>query len=102
MWEDQRLPLFMRAADWEQEERRVNPRIPCFLLVDYATQGRAYRDFVKNISIGGAFIESLKLPTGPEITLVLSCFEGQKPLKIAGQVAWVAPEGIGVKFKPGR
>ena len=102
MWEDKQLPLFMRADDWKHEERRVHPRIPCLLLVDYATQYCVYRDFIKNVSVGGAFIESSRLPIGPEITLTFSLFDAVKPLKITGQVVRLGPEGIGVRFRLGR
>jgi len=102
MFEDKQLPLFMRFDDWNMEEKRVHPRIPCLLLLDYATHDCVYRDFMKDISVGGAFIESRKLPTGPEITLVFSFFEDDNPFKIRGEVAWISEGGIGVKFKPGR
>jgi Tfp pilus assembly protein PilZ len=101
MYGDHQLPLFMRSNDWTREEKRVHPRLPCFLLVDYAVQDCVYRDFIKDISIGGAFIESHKLPTGPEIIMVLSLFGDSNPIKMAGRVVWIGEQGIGVKFERG-
>ena len=100
IWGDRHLPLFMGTEEWKQEERRVHPRVPCFFLVDYATRDCFYRDFVRNISAGGLFVESRKLPIGPEVTMVLCLSDPGKPVKITGQVAWIDRDGIGVRFRP--
>jgi hypothetical protein len=100
MWGNEQFPLFRGANDWRYEERRVHPRMACNFLVDYAVQDCFYRDFVRNVSLGGAFVESCKLPIGPEMTMVFSLSDADKPVKILGQVAWVDRDGIGVRFKP--
>ena len=69
------------------------------MLVDYALQDSVYRDFITNVSIGGAFIESHMLPIGPEITMVFSFRDDDSPIKTAGEVTWIGQEGIGVKFR---
>lgn len=71
------------------------------MLVDYAMEDCVYRDFIRDISVGGAFIESPKLPTGPEITMVFSFLGDNNPIKTTGRVAWIGEQGIGVKFEPG-
>ena len=101
IYRDKELPLFMRSDDWSREENRAHPRLPCLLLVDYAVQDCVYRDFIKDMSAGGAFIESHKLPTGPEIIMVLSPFGDGNPIKMAGRVVWIGEQGIGVKFERG-
>jgi len=89
------------TMDRIREERRLYPRIPCFLLVDYATQGCAYRAFVRNISADGVFIESQRpVPPGPQVSLVISFPDDQSPIKMTGNIAWIGEQGIGVKFNP--
>ncbi len=83
------------------EERRLYPRLPCFLLVDYAIQGCAYRAFIRNLSADGAFIESrTAAPCGPEIALVISFLEDRRPIKIRGEVVRIGDDGLGVRFDP--
>jgi len=60
MGEEMGGSLPMASDDRIRREKRLFPRMPCFLLVDYATQGCAYRAFVRNISADGLFIESLR------------------------------------------
>jgi hypothetical protein len=98
---EEQLSLFLRPTGWKDEEKRVSRRVPCCILVDYATQEQAYRDVIRNISVGGAFIESCELPLGPEITMVFSLHEDEPSIKLRGEVASVSQRGIGVKFKLG-
>ena len=105
------------------EEKRKSDRKPCFYYTDYAYRGKVYRDFIKNISAGGAFVESSNtIPLGQEVVLTYSepvsvlpvktSPAGQEilvsltepvsisPVKKTGRVAWIGPEGFGVTFKP--
>ena len=104
-------------------EKRKSDRQPCFFYTDYAYKGRVYRDFIKNISSGGAFIETTNsVPLGQEVVLTYSepistlpvktSAFGQEimvhftkpvsvaPVKKKGSVAWVGPDGFGVAFRP--
>lgn len=104
-------------------EKRKSDRKPCYFYADYAYKGRVYRDFIKNISTGGAFIEtSNSIPLGHEVVLTYSepvsvlpvktSPGGQEilvtfskpvstaPVKKTGSVAWVGPDGFGIKFTP--
>jgi Tfp pilus assembly protein PilZ len=84
-----------------REEKRLYPRVPCFLLVDCATEGSAYRAFVRNLSADGAFIQAhMPVPTGPDISLVISLHEDKNPVRITGQIVWSGEQGIGVRFDP--
>jgi hypothetical protein len=84
-----------------RKERRLYPRVPCFLLVDFAVQDCAYRAFIRNISVEGAFIQSQRpIPPGPDVTLVISFLQDQSPVKIVGDIVWMGEEGIGVRFNP--
>jgi hypothetical protein len=84
-----------------REERRLYPRIPCFLLADYAVQGCAYRAFIRNISADGAYIEShASVPHGPGISLVISFLDDRPPVKVSGEVVRIGEQGLGVRFDP--
>jgi hypothetical protein len=97
---EKQLSLFMRPT-WKDEENRVHPRVSCSIPVDYATQDQAYRDFIRNISVGGAFIESRELHLGPEITVAFSLHDDEASFKLRTEVAWIGKQGIGLKFKLG-
>ena len=112
-----------REGYMTHSEKRKSDRTPCFFYTDYAYKGKVYRDFIKNISEGGAFIESSNpvplgqevvltysepvtvlpvktSPFGQEILVTLSEPITTAPVKKTGNVAWVGPEGFGIKFRP--
>lgn len=95
------LSLFMRPTGWKDEEKRVHPRVSCSIPVDYTTQDQAYRGLIRNISVGGAFIESRELHLGPEITVVFSLHDDEASFKLRTEVAWIDKQGLGLKFKLG-
>ena len=91
----------MVANDHMRSEKRLFPRIPCFLLVDYAAQGCAYRAFVRDISADGVFIESqTHVPQGSGISLVISFVDEQRPVKISGEIVRTSEQGLAVRFDP--
>ena len=92
------LPM---SNDRMRVERRLFPRISCFLLVDYATQGLAYRAFLRNISADGVFIEAHRaVPEGSNISLVISFVDDRHPVKVSGEIVRVSEKGLGVRFDP--
>ena len=101
MGEETEVPPSPDSDGRLREERRLFPRIPCFLLVDYAMQGCGYRAFIRNISVEGAFIESHgPFPQGPDISLVISILDRQHPVKITGEIVQIREEGLAVRFDP--
>ena len=94
----------LEAESKELEEilskgKRKHYRKPFFMVVDYTTQGHAYRDFIQNISPGGVFIESrMPFSVGQELSLTFALPTYQKHVKISGEVVRTSPQGIGVKF----
>jgi Tfp pilus assembly protein PilZ len=67
------------------------------MAVDFVIEDRVYRDFVRNISDGGVFIDTRgAFFVGQEVSLALPFPVSLK--RITGKVAWVGPDGIGVKF----
>jgi Tfp pilus assembly protein PilZ len=82
------------------EGNRKHARKALLAIVDYATQDQAHRDFIKNISAGGVFIEtSVPVSIGQELSLTFALPYHQAHIKITGDVVRISPQGIGVKFK---
>jgi len=109
---DRLFELIMRMPEDEQQKllkdlegkllkgKRKHYRKPYFMVVDYATQDRAYKDFIQNISAGGVFIETqMPFSAGQEVSLTFPLPDYQKYIKISGEVVWTSVQGIGVTFK---
>lgn len=94
-----RLREFKSSAfQWVREF----PRIACYLTVDFASEGKAYQSYIRDISAGGIFIETLeRFEIGQEISLCFSLTEMNErlPFKIKGAVTRICREGIGVQYK---
>jgi hypothetical protein len=89
----------LTSVDLLYTERRRHVRKPCFIAADFAIQDRVFRDFIRNISRGGLFIE-IKQPmrNEAETTVVFSLPSQAERFKLAGHVAWTSWRGIGIKF----
>ncbi|MDY6837916.1 MAG: PilZ domain-containing protein [Thermodesulfobacteriota bacterium] len=97
--EEERQRILISIEEMWERDRRRHPRRPCSIPVTCTTEDRVIQDFVKNISAGGAFIETaVAFSPGERITLMFSSAEQEEPIKISGGIVWRAPEGIGVKF----
>ncbi|OEU67593.1 MAG: hypothetical protein BBJ57_11130 [Desulfobacterales bacterium PC51MH44] len=58
-----------------------------------------FRDFIKNISTGGLFIETgIPLSINQELFITFSPSDSGDPIKIAGEIVRRDPKGIGVKL----
>lgn len=74
---------------------RKQMRLP----VAYADETEIYRNFTKDISLGGVFIlTSGPFKIGDEIRILFKTDDKGSLIKIFGKVARVTPEGIGVRF----
>ena len=93
--------LIVSAEELLGKKKRVHDRVPCLITADCVCQGKAANTFVKDISMGGVFIESVDaLTEGAEVTLTLSFAHHSKPFRISGDVVRSSPRGFGVQFKP--
>jgi len=83
-------------------EKRQFQRTDCLVPVNFAVKGRSYRDSLKNLSQGGACIHTFRsFSVGEEISLELPAQDHGE--RVVGDVVWVGPEGIGLKFRiPGQ
>lgn len=81
---------------------RQFPRLACYLLVDFAAGGKAYRSYIRDISASGVFIEtSDKFEQGQAVALCFTLAESSEilPFKIKGRVTRIHPDGIGVQYE---
>jgi Tfp pilus assembly protein PilZ len=93
LFESIRKPLY----DCGLEKRRFQ-RSDCLLPVNFAVRGRSYRDPLKNLSQGGACIHTYQsFSIGEEISLELPPQDHGE--QVVGDIVWVGPEGIGVRFR---
>jgi uncharacterized protein (TIGR02266 family) len=100
MSEHEQLTLFKELEERLFKGRRKHEREPFFMAVDYSTKDRFYKDYIQDISAGGVFIETrIPFRVGQEVSLTFPLPDYQKYIKIAGEVARVTTQGIGVKFK---
>jgi uncharacterized protein (TIGR02266 family) len=80
--------------------KRKHDRKPFLMVVDYSTKDHVYKDFIRNISAGGVFIETrMPFTVGKEVSLTFPIPNSQKHIKIIGEVVRTTPHGVGVKFK---
>lgn len=81
---------------------REYPRLACYLMVDFASNGRAYRSTIRDISASGVFIETIDVfQPGQDISLCFTLSEDQEmlPFKIDGKVTRTFHDGIGVQYE---
>ena len=100
MTEAQCQKFLKRVKTWRNKDRREDPRIACTIPVDYSVEGRAFKDFIEDISAGGLFIKTqATLAKGQKITLTFLLPDRKKSVRIDGTIARSNATGIGVKFE---
>lgn len=90
-------------------EKRIFPRAPIELKVEYRRLNTFFADYTKNISRGGTFIKTAKpLKVGTDFLFKLYIPTLEAPIEIAGVVQWVVQPGeekqgeqpgMGIQFK---
>lgn len=90
----------MKSLEGEaRKEKRASQRIPSSAVVTYAVRGKAYEDFLLDISAGGLFIETNSLfSVGQHISLTFPLPGYQNYIKVTGIVVRTTGRGIGVMF----
>ena len=80
-------------------DKRRHDRKDCLMITDFVTKDRLHKNFVKDISEGGAFIETHQnFDVGDKIVQSFSMFDEQILFKFTGEIVRIDKEGIGVKF----
>jgi Tfp pilus assembly protein PilZ len=108
---DRLISLVMELSEEQQEtlleelelklskQKRRQARKPFLAIVDFASQDRAYREFVQDISGSGVYIQtSESFSVGQDVVLTFPFPDSQKHVKLTGRIARVADTGIGVQF----
>lgn len=102
MPEEKRQILLKELFEEELEGhgKRVFKRVPVFVAVNYAVEGRAYQDFLRNVAAGGVFIETNEhFSVGQKVSLTFSLPNDPRAIKIQGQIVRTTSKGVGVEFK---
>ena len=96
---EKQLELLALLDKWQHTGARKHNRKPWKIAVEYASGNRIYRDYIKDISNGGVFIETTTpFTVGQIIKMKFPLPNYQKLVKATGEIVWCSPQGIGVKF----
>lgn len=97
---DKQTELLGLLEQWQAEEQRNHRRTVCLAPIDYASGSRLFRDFIRNLSRGGAFIETREpFAVGQTITLTLDIPNSMDHFKVFGEIVRAEPPGIAVQFR---
>jgi hypothetical protein len=80
--------------------KREHPRKSCVMATDYVVDDRAYRNFVKDISESGVYVQtSQAFEIGDQIIQSFSLSDKQIPFKFTGEIVRLNKDGVGIRFK---
>ena len=87
----------------DPSDRRIHPRLPIALRVEYKRLNSFFADYTKNISKGGTFIKTKKpLPIGTRFLFKLTVPHREAPFELLGEVVWSKADadepGMGIRF----
>ena len=86
--------------DWEKRDQRRDPRFPCSIITEYRALNKVQKDTIKNISLGGAYIQSTKrFPANLEINQSFFFPNFEIRIQSKSQIIWTGPNGFGVQFE---
>ncbi len=81
------------------DEKRKDTRISCDVKAWYTSEENFGEEYIKNISLGGTFVETMEIfPIGQEINLSIPFSDQSNYVKVKGTVVRIEEEGVGVKF----
>ena len=97
---DEKKPSHLKEPDAEYpKNRRRHPRKKVRMSINYSCDGMAGEDRVRDISVGGIFIETTEeFYVGQVITISIPFTYLDRKIKIKGRVVRVSPDGIGIEF----
>lgn len=97
--EEQRI-LASLIHNWEKRDQRRHPRIRCSIITEYRALNHVHKGTIKNISLGGAYIESShQFPLNLEINQSFFYPNFEIPIYFKSQIIWSDTNGFGVHFK---
>jgi Tfp pilus assembly protein PilZ len=87
---------------WQQSmlvDKREHSRKHTSIYAFFKTNGLSFRDFIKNLSAGGLFIETgIPISVSKELSMSFSHPNSGTPIEVAGKIVRNDSKGIGVKF----
>ena len=97
---DETRVLARLLNDWQNKDQRRHPRTACTIITEYMVDDQVHKDLIKNISLGGAFIES-RYPIPPDLVISQSFFfpNFEIPIRSNSKIVWTTPNGFGVQFE---
>lgn len=99
MTEEQQQIYLRHLEKLQANWKRHHPRQRCQIDVDYDTQDGSFKNTIKNISLGGVYIETQEPFTlGQQIELYLTSPINQISCMVTGQVVRRDKNGIGIEF----
>ena len=92
--------LVRMLNDWQKRDQRRHPRTPCSIITEYMVENQSHKDLIKNISLGGAFIESRQMfPVNLVISQSFFFPNFEIPIRSQSKVVWADAYGFGVQFE---
>ncbi len=99
MPEDEQIELLNNLEAAQHKKERIHLRKHCSLNVQFFSQDCEYSGLLQDISYSGGFIKTGdQFSEGQEISLIIPIAYTQKNSIIAGNVARIDQDGIGIKF----
>jgi len=101
---DEQIALLDRLENYQPGESkyrtRKHERSHLVISVDYDALNEAIRDYIRDISPSGVFMESKEtFSIGEEIVLSINFSDSGNPFRIPAKVIRTTSEGVGLKFK---
>jgi len=98
MPEEEKMDLLVMIE--KNPSGRKHKRLFFSTIIDYSVDARFYKDFIRNISEGGIFVETkTPIPIGKDIQVTFLTPKENQAVKIDGTIIRVSSNGFGVKFK---
>lgn len=92
--------LARMVNDWQKRDQRRHPRTPCSIITEYVIENQTHKDLIKNISLGGAFIESRhRFPVDLVISQSFFFPNFEIPIRSQSKIVWADTNGFGVQFE---
>ena len=97
---DETRVLARLLNDWQSKDQRRHPRTPCSIITEYMVGDQVHKDLIKNISLGGAFLESrYAMPSDLVISQSFFFPNFEIPIRSNSKIVWTTPNGFGVQFE---
>ncbi len=94
--------LLKGLEKWQQSklaDKREHSREHTSIYAFFKTNGLSFKDFIKNLSAGGLFIENgIPLSVNRELFISFLHPDSGTLIKVAGKIVRIGSKGIGVKF----